>query len=369
MQWAPEISKIEIATGHELEAMGTSPASVFRATGRVLVNPSYIGKLSQDQWRFIFLHENAHLELQTSDELAVDKRARDQYLKAGLSRKQLVKALTGPLDSHNPEHVERATRQFEHAWAYDQAHPNKPKTTPKLTVMQYEDDLEHAKGRKIVGQVRARAQKLRSQAGEFVRNPVKEARDYAREAVTFARNPKRFFATGEPDGTTYNFNNFKYNYGGEEAPTDLEHAKGKKIFKRQEGGTKFGNILRKVSQVAVAAGGTMFPVLNVLPIGQGLLLKKPKEVQAAVMDANTIPEATAVVQTLAPNLSGADATRAAQLVAAAQTPEAARKASETIVAASTLQQKLTGKAARPYLIGAALLVVAVVAFFILKKKK
>jgi hypothetical protein len=99
---------------------GHSPAAVNRRTGVMLINSSALNNMSRDQLFFIMLHEMGHLVLQTSDELAVDKWAHQQYLRTGKSLKQSVYAMTQQLNFSSPEHYERAQLQLQRALSFDQ---------------------------------------------------------------------------------------------------------------------------------------------------------------------------------------------------------------------------------------------------------
>ena len=206
--------------------MGDSPASVYRASGRVIINPAFIGKLNAHQWRFILLHENAHLLLQTSDEFAVDKLARSQYLEAGHSPKNLVLALTRPLDPQNPDHVARASAQLQDALAYDLKHPHKSSNPPKPT-MDYNDETENARGRnpfrRAKDKITDTVGQFKSRAKDFARDPRSEAKNIWKDANRFARHPARMFATGFQDAdfaTTESYNNshYKANFDGNGLP-------------------------------------------------------------------------------------------------------------------------------------------------------
>lgn len=98
-----------------------SIAGVDHKTGVMFINRPLIDTmgLSEDVVFFIMLHEMGHLVLQTRDEMAVDRWAHDQYLKAGYSLKQSVYALTRILRFNKEEDLARANAQYQRALAYD----------------------------------------------------------------------------------------------------------------------------------------------------------------------------------------------------------------------------------------------------------
>lgn len=78
-----------------------------RKTGELQINVPVWEKLSKDQQRFVELHEEGHLVLQTTNELAADRYAFDKYAKEGHSLKTAVKTLTGVLQN-KPTHLLRS---------------------------------------------------------------------------------------------------------------------------------------------------------------------------------------------------------------------------------------------------------------------
>lgn len=115
------ITAIEVADESVLD---DSPAAVHRRTGVCYVNPVLIRKLgmTKPQVVFMLLHENAHLALNTSDEIAVDAYAHKQYMDLGYSLKQSVLAHTRILKFDKTEDFVRATLQLKRAQAYDHEH-------------------------------------------------------------------------------------------------------------------------------------------------------------------------------------------------------------------------------------------------------
>lgn len=108
-KWAPGITAIKYA------ALGATPASINRETGVMYLNPQYKGKLTQDQWYFIILHELGHLRLQTRNEMEADRWAHEQYMKEGRSLKNSVYALSDLLTFNKPEDMRRVYAQLVRA--------------------------------------------------------------------------------------------------------------------------------------------------------------------------------------------------------------------------------------------------------------
>jgi hypothetical protein len=86
--------------------IGSTPAKVFRDTGTVLVNDSFLG-FPEDFQCFILCHEAGHIILDTDNEFLADDMGFKLYSKTGRSLKNAVKAIsqTLPFDSNkiNPE--------------------------------------------------------------------------------------------------------------------------------------------------------------------------------------------------------------------------------------------------------------------------
>lgn len=97
------------------------PAAIWTHSGELLLHPELWGQLPEDQRLFVILHELGHRVLQTSDELAADKWASDQFFHNYQgSPQQSVFALTDGLNFSNPEHTARAMAQLERARIHDQ---------------------------------------------------------------------------------------------------------------------------------------------------------------------------------------------------------------------------------------------------------
>lgn len=99
--------------------IGSTPARVNRKTGELQINMDVWPKLKPEHKRFVLLHEEGHVVLDTSDELAVDAYAFKKYAAEGYSLTESVKAITRLLNSNNPEHNLRANLQLQRALEYD----------------------------------------------------------------------------------------------------------------------------------------------------------------------------------------------------------------------------------------------------------
>lgn len=119
--YARGITRFEVADESVLD---DSPAAVHRKTGVCYINPALIRRLGMTKAMLVFmlLHENAHLVLNTDDELAVDAYAHKQYMDLGYSLKQSVYAHTKVLSFDKTEDFVRARLQLERALAYDHEH-------------------------------------------------------------------------------------------------------------------------------------------------------------------------------------------------------------------------------------------------------
>ena len=95
------------------------PAAVHRRSGVILLNPTIWKKLTIDQRYFVLLHEWAHIDLKSSNEVAVDHHAFKEYAKRHYRLSQAVKALTQILSFRSPEHMFRSKRMLQRAIAFD----------------------------------------------------------------------------------------------------------------------------------------------------------------------------------------------------------------------------------------------------------
>ena len=102
---------------------GTTPATVHKGTGELYIVKSRWARMTPDERLFMLCHEMGHVALQTSDEMAADKFAHDQYSKLGKSPRQSVYALSKALTEGNPAHIARVQAQLNRAIQYDRQNP------------------------------------------------------------------------------------------------------------------------------------------------------------------------------------------------------------------------------------------------------
>lgn len=112
--WATGITKIT-----KVADLGNTPARVNRRTGEMFISLKHMLKMPVEHRLFVMLHEQAHVELQTTDEFKADELAFKRYADMGYSLNAAVKALTRVLDDSNREHYARMRKQLERAKAYD----------------------------------------------------------------------------------------------------------------------------------------------------------------------------------------------------------------------------------------------------------
>lgn len=99
--------------------IGSTPARVNRKTGHLQINMDVFPRLKDEHKAFVLLHEEGHVVLDSSDEMAVDEYAFKKYAALGYSLTESVKALTQVLNSKSPEHTKRAYLQLQRALEYD----------------------------------------------------------------------------------------------------------------------------------------------------------------------------------------------------------------------------------------------------------
>ena len=117
MSWAKGITKIT-----HVPDLGNTPARVNRRTGEMYVSLRHMRAMPKEHRLFVMLHEQAHVELQTTDEMKADEKAFKEYADMGYSLNASVKALTRVLDGNNAEHHWRMYSQLQRAKAYDYTH-------------------------------------------------------------------------------------------------------------------------------------------------------------------------------------------------------------------------------------------------------
>lgn len=117
MAWAKGITKITYVPD-----LGGTPARVNRRTGEMQLSLKHMRAMPKEHRLFVMLHEKAHVELQTTDEVKADAQAFKEYADLGYSLNAGVKALTKVLNDKNPEHFWRMYAQLKRAKAYDYSH-------------------------------------------------------------------------------------------------------------------------------------------------------------------------------------------------------------------------------------------------------
>lgn len=114
------MSKYKIIYDAEHPDLYDSPAGCDRDTKVIVVNPELFNRLTPFQKKFILLHEEGHLALNTSEETSADAYAFDRLAGTEFrSLKQAVGALQEILDGTSPEHKERYDALYDRALSWD----------------------------------------------------------------------------------------------------------------------------------------------------------------------------------------------------------------------------------------------------------
>lgn len=137
-----QIPKAPIVKVHIVEHLNGSrtPARCNRRTGDIWINKEHTKGMKPEHLFFILLHELAHIKLNSSDELEVDKWASEQYVKCGYALTSSVQSLSSILTGDCEEHVERVKAQLDRATTIDNQY-NKPKN--QNHIMNFDSDLTH----------------------------------------------------------------------------------------------------------------------------------------------------------------------------------------------------------------------------------
>lgn len=110
-----------------------SPAGCDRTDKVIVVNPVLFNELTPFQKKFILLHEEGHISLNTDNEISADSYAFDRLAGTEFrSLKQAVGALQQILDGSNPEHKQRYDALYSRALKWDKARPITNKATGSL---------------------------------------------------------------------------------------------------------------------------------------------------------------------------------------------------------------------------------------------
>lgn len=91
-----------------------TPARCNRRTGEIWINESVWRDIEPQHRLFILLHELGHIELNTSNEIAVDNFAYNHYIQMGYPLTESVKALSRVLTG-KPGHTKRLQKQINRA--------------------------------------------------------------------------------------------------------------------------------------------------------------------------------------------------------------------------------------------------------------
>jgi len=114
------------------------PASVNAITRKLTLSEEYWSTMKHEWKIFILLHELAHLNLNSSDELEVDAYAMKWYVKLGYSPKEAVYALTKVLNLRTTEQIQRIVQQLDLAKHYDYLYNNNKKAKSHGTIRPYD---------------------------------------------------------------------------------------------------------------------------------------------------------------------------------------------------------------------------------------
>lgn len=96
-----------------------TPARVSRMTGEMTIQKRVWRHIHPLHRIFILLHEEAHVVLQTTDELEADAWAFQRYAKMGYPLKHSILALSQVLNFTSREHFLRGYAQLQRAIEYD----------------------------------------------------------------------------------------------------------------------------------------------------------------------------------------------------------------------------------------------------------
>ena len=116
---------MEVSITHVPHLNGNpTPARCNRRTGEIWINDSVWYTIPPAHRMFILLHEYGHIQLNTSDELAVDAFASKLYVQMGYSLTDSVKSLSRVLTGKSPQHIQRVAMQLKRAKEIDQKNQN-----------------------------------------------------------------------------------------------------------------------------------------------------------------------------------------------------------------------------------------------------
>ena len=106
--------------------MFDTPAAIDRETATLFINPKLYFKLTRFQQRFVVLHEEGHLVLNTDIEEEADAYAFDRLVGTEYrSMKQMIETLETILDPNRLGHKLRIDALYKRAIEWDRKHPQK----------------------------------------------------------------------------------------------------------------------------------------------------------------------------------------------------------------------------------------------------
>ena len=130
--------------------MFDTPAAIDRETATLFINPKIYFKLTRFQQRFVVLHEEGHLVLNTDIEELADAYAFDRLVGTEYrSMKQMIETLETILDPNRIGHKLRIDALYKRAIEWDKAHPQKldkgsGSSTPEPTPQDYAEVINAA---------------------------------------------------------------------------------------------------------------------------------------------------------------------------------------------------------------------------------
>ena len=165
-----------------------TPARCNRRTGEIYININRWGSIPPEHRVFILLHEMGHIILNTSDEVAVDAWAQNQYIQAGYTLTDSVKALTQVLSGNSSEQIRRAEAQLNRARAMDgkPAQSNYTMNNPKSfqDMVEEQTDFMHSDSFLGIGgnkEIRKQKRAMRMERKQM-RNDRKQAKNDKKQA-------------------------------------------------------------------------------------------------------------------------------------------------------------------------------------------
>lgn len=153
--------------------LGKTPAATNRKTGVVYLNADKWDKIKPEHKLYILLHELGHIYHDTSNEFLADQFAFEQYTKLGYSLTQAVYALSSVLTLTTDEHFERIEKQLVRALNYDATINQNDKAENILSQLQMEN-LDNFRGKRKTKSNTAKAP---------IKGPKKVARAARKAAV------------------------------------------------------------------------------------------------------------------------------------------------------------------------------------------